>query len=147
MKHYSEFFEIYTAFRALVKTQHYAIIKCFRCDLGGEYISNRFCELLTLDGTIHQTSYIDTFEQNDVVERKHRHIVETTHSFLLSTFVPSVFWGEAVLSTVGLINTILSSHISGFSHFEKLYGYALDYLFFRVFGCTLFCSSSSYRTL
>ena len=115
--------------------------------MGGEYISNRFCELLTLDETIHQTSYIDTLEQNDVVERKHRHIVETTHSFLLSTFVPSVFWGEAVLSTVGLINTILSSHISSFSHFEKLYGYALDYLFFRVFGCTLFCSSSSYRTL
>ena len=37
MKHHSEFFEIYTAFRALVKTQHYAIIKCFRCDLGEEY--------------------------------------------------------------------------------------------------------------
>jgi hypothetical protein len=34
MKHYSEFFEIYTAFRALVKTQHSAIIKCFRCDFG-----------------------------------------------------------------------------------------------------------------
>jgi hypothetical protein len=147
MKHYSEFFKIYTTFRALVKTQHCAIIKFFRCDLGGEYISNRFFELLTLDETIHQTSYIDTPEQNGVVKRKYRHIVETTRSFLLSTFVPSVFWGEAVLSIIGLINTILSSHISGFSHFEKLYGYALDYLFFRVFCCTLFCSSSSSRTL
>jgi hypothetical protein len=34
MKHRSEFFEIYTAFQALVKTQHYTIIKYFRCDLG-----------------------------------------------------------------------------------------------------------------
>jgi hypothetical protein len=34
MKHCSEFFEIYTAFRALVKTQHSVIIKCFRCDFG-----------------------------------------------------------------------------------------------------------------
>ena len=54
MKHCSEFFEIYTAFQALIKTQHYAVIKYFRCDLGGEYTSNKFCELLALDGTIHK---------------------------------------------------------------------------------------------
>jgi hypothetical protein len=53
MKQRSEFSEIYTAFRALVKTQHSVVIKCFRCDLGGEYTSNKFCQLLALDGTIH----------------------------------------------------------------------------------------------
>jgi hypothetical protein len=36
------------------------VIKCFRCDLGEEYTSNKFCQLLALDGTIHQTSYTDT---------------------------------------------------------------------------------------
>ena len=55
MKPHSEFFKIHTAFRALVKTQHSAIIKCFRCDFGGEYTSNKFHELFALDGTIHQT--------------------------------------------------------------------------------------------
>lgn len=74
MKHRSDFFNIYNAFQALVKTQHSAVIKCFRCDLGGKYTLNKFCELLTLDGTIHQTSCTDTLEQNGVVERKHRHI-------------------------------------------------------------------------
>jgi hypothetical protein len=59
--------------------------------LSREYTSNKFYELLALDGTIHQTSYIDTLEQNGVVERKHRHIVETAHSFLLSTFIPNKF--------------------------------------------------------
>jgi len=56
LKHHYEFFEIYTTFRALVKTPHSTVIKCFRCDLGGEYTFNKFCELLALDGTIHQTS-------------------------------------------------------------------------------------------
>ena len=37
-----------------------------------------------------------------------------------------------------MINTIPSSHISGISHFGKLYGYAPNYSFFRVFGCTCF---------
>jgi hypothetical protein len=59
--------------------------------LGGEYTSNKFYELLALDGTIHQTSCTDTPKQNEVVKSKHRHIVETTHSLLLSASVPSVF--------------------------------------------------------
>jgi hypothetical protein len=138
MKHRSEFFEIYAAFRALIKTQHSAVIKCFRCDLGREYTSNKFCQLLALDGTIHQTSCTDTPEQNSVAERKHRHIVETARSLLLSAFIPSEFWGEAVLTAVSLINTIPSSHSSGLSHFEKLYGYVPDYSSFRVFSCTCF---------
>jgi hypothetical protein len=138
MKHRSKFFEIYAAFRALIKTQHSAVIKCFRCDLGGEYTSSKFCQLLALDGTIHQTSCTDTPEQNSVAERKHRHIVETARSLLLSAFVPSEFWGEAVLTAVSLINTISSSYSSGLSPFEKLYGYVPDYSSFRVFGYTYF---------
>ena len=146
--------EIYTAFRALIKTQHSIVIKCFRCDLGGEYTSNKFCQLLVLDETIHQTSCTDTSEQNGVAERKHRHIVETARSFLLSAFVPSEFWGEAILTTVSLINTISSSHSSGLSPFEKLYGYVPDYSSFRFFGCTCFvlrphveCSKLSSRSI
>jgi hypothetical protein len=80
MKHHSEFFEIYTAFWALVKTQHYDIIKCFRCDLGGEYTSNKFYELLALDGTIYQTLCVDTPKQNSVAKRKHRHIIVCFYS-------------------------------------------------------------------
>ena len=37
-----------------------------------------------------------------------------------------------------MINTIPSSHISGISHFKKLYRYAPDYSFFIIFGCTCF---------
>jgi hypothetical protein len=37
-----------------------------------------------------------------------------------------------------LFNTISSSHSSGFSPFEKLYGYIPNYSSFRVFDCTCF---------
>ena len=56
-----------------------------------EYTSNKFYELFALDETIHQTSYVDILEQNGIVERKHRHIVETACSLLLSAFVLNVF--------------------------------------------------------
>jgi len=138
MKQRSEFYKIYTAFRALVKIQYSAVMKCFKCDLGGEYTSNKFWQLLTLDGTIHQTSCTDTPKQNGVAERKYRHIIEIACFLLLSAYVPSEFWGEVVLTAVSLINTISSSHSSGLSPFEKLYRHVPGYSSFRVYGCTCF---------
>ncbi|GJU32336.1 uncharacterized mitochondrial protein-like protein [Tanacetum coccineum] len=88
MKRRSDFLTIFKEFRALAKTQHSAVIKCFRCDLGGEYNSNDFVSLLKSDGTIYLTSCTDTPQQNGVSERKHRHLVETARSFLLSADVP-----------------------------------------------------------
>ena len=64
------------------------------CDLGGEYTSNKILELLASYGIIQKTLCIDTPEQNGVVERKHRHIVETietARSLLLSAFDPREF--------------------------------------------------------
>jgi hypothetical protein len=47
--------------------------------------------LLALDETIHQNLCTDTFDQNGVADRKHKHTVETVHSLLLSASVPSEF--------------------------------------------------------
>jgi len=138
MKHRFEFFEKYTTFQTLVKIQHSIVIKYFRCDLGRKYTSNKFYEVFAFDKIIHQISCTDTPEQNEVVERKYRHIVEIACSSLLSVFVPSEFEGRVVLTAISLINTISSSHISGFSSFEKLYGYAFEYSSFRAFGYTYF---------
>ncbi|KAJ9548119.1 hypothetical protein OSB04_020662 [Centaurea solstitialis] len=138
MKRRSDFFLVYSNFRALIQTQHSAVIKCFRCDLGREYTSNDFTLLLASDGTIHQSSCTDTPQQNGVAERKHRHLVETARSLLLSSGVPSVFWGEALLTATYLINRIPTAHNSSLSPFEKLYGESHDYSFLRVFGCTCF---------
>jgi hypothetical protein len=46
----------------------------------------------------------------------------------LSTYVPGVFWGEAILTTVDLINTILSSDISVFLILKSCIGMSLFFL-------------------
>lgn len=56
MKRRSNFFSSFSTFRALMKTQHSAINKSFRCDLDGEYTSNAFTTLLASDGIIRQTA-------------------------------------------------------------------------------------------
>lgn len=125
-------------FRAMVKSQHNVVIKCFRCDLGGEYTSNKLSKLLAFDGKNHQTSCTDTPQQNKVAERKHHHIIETVCSLLLSASDPSEFWGEEVLTDVHVTNRITSSITSGLSPFEKLYNSIPNYSSLKVFGSTCF---------
>ena len=79
----------------------------------GEYISNDFTTLLASDGIIHHIACTDTPQQNNVVERKHRHLVETARSLLLFACVPSVFLGEVVLTTTHVVNWIPTSHNFG----------------------------------
>jgi len=138
MKHCFKFFKIYTTFWALIKTQHSVIIKCFMCNLNWEYTSNKFYELDVLDGTIHQTSYTYTSKQNGVTKRKHRHIVKTACSLLLSASIPNELCGEVVLTIVSLINIIPFYYILDFYFYKNFYGYAPDYSSFRAFDYTCF---------
>lgn len=48
----------------------------FLYDLGGEYTSSKFPKLLASEGTIHETSCIDSPKQNGVVAQKQCYIVE-----------------------------------------------------------------------
>ncbi|CAL8092397.1 unnamed protein product [Prunus armeniaca] len=138
MKRRYDFFTNFQNFRALVHTQFSIVIKCFRCDLSGEYTSRAFTDLLASDGTTHQFSCTATPKQNGVAERKHQHIVETARSMLLSADVPKFFWGKVVLTENHVINRIPTSLTSGISPFERLYGNRPDYFSLKVFGCTCF---------
>ena len=75
----------------MVKTQHNIVIKCFCCDLGGEYTSNKFSELLAYDSTIHKASCTNTPQQNGMEECMNRHFLDVTHSLLIQASLPSQF--------------------------------------------------------
>lgn len=112
-------------------------IKVFRSDSGGEYISAAFRTLLASTHftykAVSQRSCPHTPQQNGVAERKHRHILETARSLLLSASVPSKFWAEAVLTAVSFLNRIPSSVISGLSLFERIFSTPPDYEELRVY--------------
>ncbi|XP_026384817.1 uncharacterized protein LOC113280406 [Papaver somniferum] len=110
----SEFLKIYTDFSRMVKTQFRKSIKTFPADQGGEYISTPFKEFLKTEGSLLQLSYTETPEQKGIAERKHRHIIETAKTQLLSASVPSNFWGESILTGVYTINRIPSIAIGGY---------------------------------
>jgi len=82
-------------------------IKALRSDGGrGEFISLKFKSFLANNGIIHQITCPYTPAQNSVVERKHRHIVETTVALLQMASMPITFWAEATPTVVNLINRL-----------------------------------------
>jgi transposase InsO family protein len=135
MKRRSELPSIYKSFIRMVHTQFPVTIKFFRSDSGGEFLSDNFRQILTIEGTLAQLSCPGAHAQNGVAERKHRHIIESARTLLISFFVPSHFWSEAVSTVVYLINRQPSSKLFGKSPGEVLFGTFPRYDHLRVFGC------------
>ena len=106
--------------------------------MGGEYSLSEFIAFLDTHGIIHQSSCSDTPAQNGRAERKHRHLLDTARSLLLSSSVPSVFWGEAVLTAAYLLNRMPTPLLSGRSPYECLHGQVPYYSLLRVFGSSCF---------
>jgi hypothetical protein len=90
-------------------------------------------------GIIHQTSCPHTSQQNGVVERKHRHLLDVARTLLFHMQVPKHFWGEAVLTACHLINHMPSIVLNQESPFSVLYPERDPFsLTSRVFGCVAF---------
>lgn len=67
-------------FLKMVNTQFRANTKIIRIDNGTKFLESRCTDLVTSLGIIHQRSYPYTPQQNGVVERKHRHLLETVRA-------------------------------------------------------------------
>ncbi|XP_075079668.1 uncharacterized protein LOC142164824 [Nicotiana tabacum] len=74
-------------FFCMVKTQFNTCIKVIRTDNGKEFFNHQWSEFLQGHGVIHQSSCVHTPQQNGMVERKHRNILDTARDSRL--FIPS----------------------------------------------------------
>ncbi|KAL6318300.1 hypothetical protein AAG906_039392 [Vitis piasezkii] len=73
------------------------IIKVLRSDSGREYMSNEFQDFLQSKGIISQRSCPSTPQQNGVVEKKNRHLLDVVRTFLLDSLVSPRFWVMVVM--------------------------------------------------
>ena len=56
------------------------------------------------NGIVHFSSCVDTPEQNEVAERKNRHLLEVGRALMFSRNISQFLWGEVVLTSKYLIN-------------------------------------------
>lgn len=138
MAHKSEATHILTKFIHFVSNQFQASIKAIRMDNGTEF--QPLSPFLSARGIEIQKSCVYTPQQNGVVERKHRHILNVARSLFFQSQVPLYLWGECVLTAVYLINRTPSPLLSNLTPYERLYNRSPSYAHIRVFGCKCFAT-------
>ncbi|GKA29576.1 putative RNA-directed DNA polymerase [Tanacetum coccineum] len=89
-------------------------------------------------GIIHRRSCPHTSKQNDFVERRNRHVVETGLTLLAQACVRQRFWNYAFDTAVYLSNRMPSRTSTNKSPFEHIFKRSPDYSLLRVFGCLCF---------
>ena len=128
-------------FLSMIKTQFGNIVKVFRSDNGGEFFNTNCSELFTSNGILHQSSCPHTPQQNGVVERKHRHVLETARAIKIQSNLPDKFWGECVEVAVYIINRIPLTTIGNKTPYELLYNKQPSLSHLRVVGCLCFATN------
>jgi len=58
------------------------------------------------NGIIHQTSCVETPQQNAIIERKHQSILAIARSLLFQSKLPLCFWNYAIYHDVFLLNRL-----------------------------------------
>ena len=87
----SDVFEYFKEFRIKVAKQTGKYIKILRSDQGGEYTSGDFKIYCTDNGIQQQFTMTNTPQQNGVVERKNRTLVECARNMLQGKKILMVF--------------------------------------------------------
>nr|GEY04708.1 hypothetical protein [Tanacetum cinerariifolium] len=78
-----------------------AQVRVVRTDKGTEFLNQTLHAYFATEGIQHQTSVARTPEQNGVVERQNRTLVEAARTMLSATKVPLFFWAEAIATSYG----------------------------------------------
>ncbi|GJY14388.1 putative ribonuclease H-like domain-containing protein [Tanacetum coccineum] len=86
-------------FLTLVQRGLHAQVTTVRTDKGTEFLNKTLHAYFAKEGIRHETSTARTPEQNGVVERRNRTLVEAARTMLSAAKVPLFFWAEAIATT------------------------------------------------
>ncbi|XP_019261987.1 PREDICTED: uncharacterized protein LOC109239848 [Nicotiana attenuata] len=142
----SNTFPVLKWFLCMVERQFASKLKVIRSDnaleLGRGTIESAF---LNSQGILHQRSCVATPQQNGVVERKHRHLLEIAGALLFQYKLPICYWGECILTATFLINRFPSRVLQGKTPYEILFSEPRSYHFLKSFGCLCYVSTLSHN--
>ncbi|GJU21805.1 putative ribonuclease H-like domain-containing protein [Tanacetum coccineum] len=110
-------------------------VKVIRSDNGTEFknsVMNQFCEM---KGIKREFSVARTPQQNGVVERRNRTLIEAARTMLVDSKLPTTFWAEAVNTACYVLNRVLVIKPHNKTPYELIRGRTPLIDFMKPFGC------------
>jgi transposase InsO family protein len=104
LKKKSEVFERFKEFKAVVENQTKKRIKVLRNDNGSEFCGKEFDQLCKQCGITQQNTTPYTPQQNGVIERMNRTLMDKARSILSDVGLEQELWAEAVETASYLVN-------------------------------------------
>ncbi|XP_074305524.1 uncharacterized protein LOC141640740 [Silene latifolia] len=122
-------------FYEFAKTHFNQKIKIIRSDNAWEFDDKLCKEFFVSNGIVHQTSIVDRPQQNGIVERKHRHLLEIGRALRFMAGLPLQYWGDCIMTAAYLINRLPAPLIRNKTPYEMLHHKCPDYTNLKTFGC------------
>jgi hypothetical protein len=113
-------------------------IKKIRSNNGTEFKNSQIEGFLEDEGIKHEFSSPYTPQQNGVVERKNRTLLDMARTMLDEYNTPDRFWAEAINTACYSINRLYLHQILKKTSYELLTGKKPNVSYFRVFGSKCF---------
>nr|GEU83428.1 retrovirus-related Pol polyprotein from transposon TNT 1-94 [Tanacetum cinerariifolium] len=105
-----------------------------RTDNGTEFKNQVLKEYFDSVGISHQVSYVRTPQQNGVVERRNRTLVEAARTMLIFSHAPLFLWAEAIATACFTQNRSIIHRRFKKTPYELIKGRKLNISFLHVFG-------------
>ena len=113
-------------------------LRVLRTDNGGEFTAAEFASYCADEGVQRHYSASYSPQQNGVVERRNQTVVGMARALLKQRGMPAVFWGEAVVTAVYILNRSPTKALNGMTPYEAWHGRKPAVSHLRVFGCLAF---------
>jgi transposase InsO family protein len=123
---------------AIRRAQAAAEAECGRTDNGGEFTVTEFASYCANEGVQRHYSAPYSPQQNGVVERRNQTVVGMAQALLKQRGMSAVFWREAVVTTVYILNRSPTKALNSVMPYETWHGRKPAVSHLRVFGCLAF---------
>ncbi|GJZ64584.1 retrovirus-related pol polyprotein from transposon TNT 1-94 [Tanacetum coccineum] len=118
-------------------------VRFVRTDNGTEFVNKNLTDYYEGVGITHEKTVPRTPQQNGVVERRNRTLVEAARTMLIFSKAPLFLWAEAVATACYTQNRSLIHTLHDKTPYELVHDKKPDLLFLRIFGALCYPTNDS----
>ncbi|GJV66256.1 retrovirus-related pol polyprotein from transposon TNT 1-94 [Tanacetum coccineum] len=118
-------------------------VRRIRTDNGTEFVNQTLREYYEKVGISHETSVARSPQQNGVVERRNRTLIEAARTMLIYAKAPLFLWAEAVATACYTQNRSIIRQRHGKTPYELLHNKPPDLSYLHVFGALCYPTNDS----